>query len=335
MWERNLLKIPVILQKLHGFDFKPLHGNLIFLFILGVYLCGSIPFLFEEKETGYDFRLRIAHLSNWGIGNFTSDFRHAGSYIPLEISEYVFHNYNVIPLISSGILLALVYLVSFKMTGKYYPSIIAVLFLLSSNVFRHYDVGPAYPNFWLDLYFFSLYLMYKKWQLSWLSYALSIPAKAITILYVPINLAFAQWADIKHNRTEVVLTYLGLIVAGIVLFKLFDPIKVAISFDVVNFLWGLGMWAFQYRSDKWIAILIPLILILLFFARRNKINNSGICLFMIFWMMIASPLLEGFTSYNNQEYRYIPMTIFIGISIAVLITWKKRLTNVSQMSKWE
>ena len=98
---------------------------------------------------------------NWSfsIYNITFGFK----YFLLHASIIIFKNIRMIPLISSFLLLLLVYFTTLELTKKRIASLIAVVMVLQSNNFLTYDSTATYANFWIFFYLLSLFLILKKW----------------------------------------------------------------------------------------------------------------------------------------------------------------------------
>jgi len=107
-----------------------------------------------------------------------------------NLSLNVFGNYTTLAFIASISLLILTYLVTVEISKKRFAGIVAMVIVLQSGIFLIYDTTITYPNFWVVFYLFSIYMIYKKWPLSSLTYLLSIISKAVIATFLPMTLFF-------------------------------------------------------------------------------------------------------------------------------------------------
>jgi len=98
-------------------------------------------------------------------------------------SQVVFHNVKVIPFIGSISLIFITYFLTVRISKKRFAGLVAIAVLLQSHTFLRYDTTATFSNFWTSLYLVSLYMIYKKWPLSPLTYIASIFSKAFTALF--------------------------------------------------------------------------------------------------------------------------------------------------------
>ena len=256
-------------------------------------------------------------------------------YTLLFFSIKLFDNLKVIPFLASIALLITTYFITKKLSNKRFAGIIAVVIILQSQVFRSYDTSVAYTNFWILFYLLSLYLVFKVWPLSPLSYLLSILSKAITPMFLPMSLFFILNSNISRRKKIVTstVTFLIVLIGGIAIVTMglqSTEIESIQGFDSKELWMGFTSFAFQLRFDGLLILFILPLIVGLFIASRNGIKNAGSIMVLISGMLLIPPLLTGFTEQTNQPYRFIPLLVFFAIGVGVLLS--KRI-NSNEKSK--
>ena len=247
-------------------------------------------------------------------------------------SQEVFHNVKVIPFIGSISLIFITYFLTVQISKKRFAGLVAIAILLQSHTFLRYDTTATFSNFWTSFYLVSLYLVYKKWPLSPLTYIASIFSKAITALFLPMTLFFIFRSNIA-KKTKVVLTISYVIVFLVILLAIvFSESRgygeSLTSFEFTEFLAGFTTWVFQLRSDGLVLIFLLPLTIGLFIKSNQGFHEADSLLVLIAGILLSAPLLVGFTYFNIQPYRWIPLIVFFAIGVGVLLS--KRSTNRSE-----
>ena len=250
----------------------------------------------------------------------------------LYSSQTIFQNIKILPFVASISLLLVTYFFTVEISKKRFAGIAAMVILLQSFTFLRYDTVATYSNFWTLFFVLSLYLMYKKWYLSPVSYFLSIFSKLITAAFFPMVLFFTYRANIpKKRKMRIALTYIIIAVAlaGIIgvlntsenipIVKYFDTLQ---SFDKVDFSSGLTAWAIQFRFDTLILLFTLPLTVGLFFVSRKGVSEADSILVIIFGMLLLAPLLPAFSELNVQSYRFLPLIVFFAVGIGILLSKK-------------
>ena len=256
----------------------------------------------------------------------------------LHSSEIVFQNIKILPFIASISLLLVTYFFTLEISKKRFAGIISMIILLQSFTFLRYDTVATYSNFWTLFFVLSLYLMYKKWYLSPVSYFLSIFSKLITASFFPMALFFTYRANIpRKKKIRIALTYIitAVVLAGILgaivtagenvpFMKYFDKLQ---SFDMINFSSGLTAWVIQLRFDALILLFILPLTVGLFLVSRKGIPEADSILVLILGIFLLAALLPAFTSLNVQPYRFLPLIVFFAVGVGILLS--KKITQPS------
>lgn len=322
-------------MKLGEIDLSDGISKIILICILILYVGFSVTELWTDECTGLgecaihdqvwsdDFDRRMAKLHVWNIDWIFNDFRHSVHLGLLVLSFELFHNYKILVMASSVLLLVVTYAFTLKIAEKNIAGIVAVLVLLQSSIFHNYDTSVTYPPFWALLFVTSLYLStVKKWWIFPVPFFLAIPAKAITGLYIPAVLAF-EWF---YNR-KAFKVFLVLCVSLVLIFIGFDQFTnrklggfyVIDEFRLQNFLGGFVSWMWQGFGYDQVTLLLFIIFGFLLFFNRKQIKNSSAILALTLGMVLTSPILNGLTSYSVWAYRELPLVVVISLIVGLVI----------------
>ena len=315
-----------MLEKIQAFDLSKTWSFRIIIAILVVYVGVSINELWipECTELGdcFDFDRRMARLAVWDFNWIDNDFRHVIHFGLLELSYQLFHNYKVLVLASSTLLLVVTYLFTVNMAEKRIAGILAVGIVLQSSIFYRYDTSVTYPSFWALLFVTSLYLnTTKSWHTSIIPYIFSIPAKAITALYMPGVLVFLWFKNRKAFKLFSVVSVIGLITVfsftqlsegdngGFILIN---------EIHVQKFLGGFVSWMWQGFAEDQTTLLLLVVGGFLLFFNRKVIRNSNAMLPLVAGIILISPILTGMTTYSIWPYRMLPLVVLTAVMIGML-----------------
>lgn len=254
----------------------------------------------------------------------------------LHSSQTIFQNVKVIPFIASISLLLLTYFFTVQVSKKRFPGVIAMVILLQSSTFLRYDTTATYSNFWTLFFVLSLYLIYKGWYLSPVSYFASIFSKPLTAIFLPMVLFFTYKAEIpRRKKIHITITYVVITVvfgiAGVSILGESTPVSVVsgtlTSFSNEDFWSGFTTWSFQLRGDDLVLLFILPLTVGLFVVSRKGVPEADSILIMIFGILLSVPLLAAFTGFNLHPYRYVPLIVFFAIGVGTLLS--KRITQQS------
>ena len=302
--------------------------------LLGIYIGFSVNELeIDEAEEYVDFGRIKDQLENFPqVDNayfYTRYVKNALLYTSIQI----FDNIRIIPFIASVALILTTYFFTSEVSKKRFSGLIAMTIVLQSQTFLMFDSLATYDNFWVLFYVLSLYLIYKRWYLSPISFILSIFTKPLTLFYIPMTFFIIFNSKLSFNKkTYAILPYISLIAIFMILFffDVFDLSGDYSGFEYQDFILGFSILSFQMRWDILIIpLLLPLTVGLYLKAKRgNKFADSVHVL--IFWTLISGPIITGFTDFNIHPYRFVPLIIFVAIGIGTLFAAK-----TSKMLVWK
>ncbi|KAG2472503.1 MAG: conserved membrane protein of unknown function [Nitrosopumilales archaeon] len=239
----------------------------------------------------------------------------------------LFGNYAVVPFLASIALVIIVYFFTKQITQKRFAGLVAVIILIQSHVFLTFDTSVAYSNFWVLFYLLSLYFMYKVWPLSPVSFLVSIPAKALTVTFLPMSIYFLLRSQISKNKKMLIGgIIIAIVLIGAAVASGREDLLAAQqeSFISDEFWIGFTSFATQLRFDGLVILfLVPLIVGLLLASTKNKHAESMMVL--MGGMLLIAPLLTGFSDQTNQPYRFVPFVTFFAVGVGVLLSKAKSL----------
>ncbi len=294
--------------------------------ILAIYVAASANELSEEEQWE-DYIGVKQRLESWSPDQITRSFEPHVNYFFITSSMILFGNYAVIPFLASIALVIMVYFFTKQITNKRFAGLVAAVILLQSNVFLTFDTSVAYTNFWVLFYLLSLYFMYKAWPLSPISYIASIPAKALTVTFLPMSIYFLLRCSISRKKKMIIAgTIIGIVIIGAAASSgtnLTSGTQQE-SFISDEFWIGFSSFATQLRFDGLVILfLVPLIVGLLLTSTKNKHAESMVV--MMGGMLLIAPLLTGFSDQTNQPYRFVPFVTFFAVGVGILLSKAKSL----------
>lgn len=314
-------------------EYKP--TLIILVIIIGVYAgISSLEFLQEHEDCesfGYDFlpigycgdygiRLQLLNEYEFSVNQVLDSPRYVLALAIEKTSFILFDDYRVFSYASSIALLFLTFFITRNVTKTNFTGLISVSFVILSPLFFKYDIVLTYPNFWVTFLLASVYLSMKNQVFSGVFAGVAILTKAISFLYLPALMLFTNYSDIpKDKKINALVFYAGLI--GIVLFLLFyiDGLigSIQFKFQPTEFLWWLGMWTTELQNDR--ATLIGFMFSIIGLTMLKKLPYAKPLLFFLLFVMIHPAIISGFTTFTNEEYRMLPMVVFVGISLSFIL----------------
>jgi len=315
------------LEFIFNFEVSKKITLLIIILLLAIYVASSVGDLFIEEEWE-DYPGVKQRIESWSPEQITIKFEPHVRYFLLWSSFVLFGNYTIIPFIASISLLLLTYFFTAKISKKRFAGIIAFLILIQSNIFLSYDSTVSYTNFWILFYLLSLYLIYKIWMLSPVSYLLSIPSKTLTVLFLPMSLFFIYRSEISRKRKIILASStLAIILGGTLValsgFSISAATGAQEEFDSEEFWLGFTSFSYQLRFDGMVILFILPLIVGLFVASRNGIKIADSIMVLIIGILLSAPILTGFTEQTNQPYRFVPLIVFFAIGVGVLLSKRK------------
>ena len=304
---------------------------IIIIIILIPYVAFTSPEIFlNEAEQAPDYGIFLAakEIFPFGKTTFTEAAEQNDRYVRMILliaSLEIFQNVKLLPFLGSIALLLVTYIFTNEITKNRKAGIISLLFLIQSYTFLKYDSFAMYENFWVLFYVLSLYLIYKKFYTSCISYALSIFTKAFTAIFLPLSIVFILYSNLKR-KTKFLLLSTYAIMFGVVIgiwsadASVYDSI---LRIDITQFLIALTKASYQLRFDNLFLIgLLPLTIGLIIKAKHG-INIAIPILFLITGSIFAGAVVEMLSDhFVTLPYRFVPTIVFFSVGVGILFSHK-------------
>ena len=315
-------KLPYLITRsidfIFSFEISKNAALVVIVVFLAIYVAATASELATE-DTWTDYAKVKKKLDSWSIKDVTGGSSQTVRMFLLWSSMILFGNYKVIPFLASIALLITIYFITKEITEKRFPGIISMIILLQSNLFLDYDTAVTYTNFWILFYLLSLYMVYKIWPLSPISYLLSIFSKPLTAIFVPMSLFFIYHSRISR-RKKIIMAVLIIVIISVGIIKIQKNLE---GFDSDDFWMGFTSFSYQFRFDGLIILFILPLIAGLFIASRKGVKQAEAVMFLIGWMLFIAPLLTGFTEMTNQPYRFVPLVVFFAMGVGTLLSKRK------------
>ena len=302
---------------------------IIIIIILIPYVAFTTPEIFlneAEQAPDYDIFLAAKEKFPFGKTTFTEAAEQNDRYVRMILlltSLEVFQNVKLLPFLGSIALLLVTYIFTNEITKNRKAGIISLLFLIQSYTFLKYDSFAMYENFWVLFYVLSLYLIYKKFYTSCVSYALSIFTKAFTAIFLPLSVVFVLYSNLKRKTKFLILTTYGIMFVVVIGIwsadaSVYDSI---LRIDITQFLIALTKASYQLRFDNLFLIgLLPLTIGLIIKAKHG-INIAVPILFLITGSLFAGAVVEMLSDhFVTLPYRFVPTIVFFAVGVGILFS---------------
>ena len=300
---------------------------IIIVIILSPYVAFTAPELsLDESKQAPDYKIFLAakEIFPFGETTITEVSEQNDRYVRMILligSLEIFQNVKLLPFLGSISLLLVTYFFTNEITKNRLAGIISLLFLIQSYTFLRYDSFAMYEIFWGLFYVLSLYLIYKKFYTSSISYALSILTKAFTAIFLPLSLVLIFYSNLK-TKTKILLSLSYAVMFGVIITiwtldsSVYDNI---LRIDITQLLIAITKTSYQIRFDTLFLVgLLPLTIGLILKA-RNGVNIATPILFLITGSIFAGAVVEILSDhFVILPYRFIPTIVFFAVGIGVL-----------------
>lgn len=313
--------------KLFSFEISNKVAFIVLVILLGIYISATAQELATE-EKWEDYLSVKKRAETWTLDAIPTSTEPHVKYFLLSASKNIFGNLAVIPFLASISLLITTYFLVKKITNKRFAGVVSVVIILQSTLFLNYDTTVAYDNFWILFYLVSLYLIYKFWPLSPISYLLALPSKAMTVLFLPMSIFF--FLRSKVSKTTKVIVCVACIVIVLSLYAVVSSRGISFvlaggqqeEFSSKEFWMGFTSFAYQMRFDGLVILFILPLIVGLFVAARHGINHAESIMVLISGILLIAPILTGYTDQTNQPYRFVPLVVFFAVGVGTLLSKK-------------
>jgi hypothetical protein len=309
------------LKSIFEFEVTKKMAILVLVVMIGGYCIFTVNEL-EQKDPWEDFeRTTKPALQSWSIDEPFSIKTLV--YLLGNVSFSVFGTYSTIPFFASIVFLVLTYLITLEIAKKRVAGLVATILVIQSSNFLTYDTTITYPNFWGVFYLLSLYLIFKKWHISIVSFVLSVLTKILAIGLFPLSLAFTILSEVPIKKKALIIaSYCTVPVVAAFLYPIDEVIAIFNNFSIHDFFSGLTVLSAQFRYDGLIVLFLLPVVFGLFIKARNGFVNANSVMVLIFGMFLLAVLIPAFTTYTNSPYRFVPLSAFFAIGVGTILSKK-------------
>lgn len=277
----------------------------------------------EEWE---DYAGILARMETWTPETALVSTEPHAKYALIYASMAAFGNYAVLPFVSSIALILLVFEMARTISGKQFGGLVAAAVLMQSGIFLTYDTSVTYDSFWALMYVMSAYAVLRLWQAAPALYLVSIPAKALTVAFLPMSLYWILRSGLPARRRIIMAaaTVMVLVVVASVFVSRGTSTDLITgrqeAFSASEFWEGFTSFAYQMRFDGLVLVLLMPLLVGLVAASRLGIRHADSIMVMISGMLLIAPFLTGFSDQTNQPYRFLPLIAFVAIGVGAVLS---------------
>jgi len=243
----------------------------------------------------------------------------------LVSSLELFQNIKILPFVASICLLIVAFFLTYQISHKRFSGIIAVLIILQSHTFLHFDTIAVYENFWILFFLTSLYLINRKWQLSSAVYLLAVFSKAFIIVFFLPTIFYIYRSKIYSRKKFLALcSYGGVVLVILAVYSFGGSVYTdIIEISESGFFLALSSLGYTLRYDVFIILSLLPITVGLFFTSRRGILQADSILVLILTSLLAGPFISMLTDfYFVLPYRFLPLIVFVAIGIGVFLAKK-------------
>ncbi len=320
-------RLPGIIKKsinfIFDFEVSRKIAFIVVVSLIAIYIIFNVGKIWNSEEEAWgDYQSVFTSSKSWDVLHWTPSIGAAFRYLLLSISLNILGNIRIIPFVVSISLIILTYYITTELSKKRFAGIISIVILLQSNLFLKYSVSATEDNTWTLFYVLSLYLIYKKWFLSPLSYALSLFSKPLVAIFLPLTFFFIYRSVVsKKTKMWTVISYMIIIV--LVIAPIATGYYVGAS-SIYNKEFWTEFAALEnfLRFDGLVLIFLLPLVVGLFITSRRGILQADSVMVLIMGVLLSAPLLMGFTDITNQPYRFVPLVVFFAIGVGTLLSNK-------------
>jgi len=251
------------------------------------------------------------------------------------LSMEIFGSYRVAPFIASILCLFFTYLLTAEISKKRFAGIVALFVVLQSENFGVYDTTITYPIMWIMFYLFSLYLIFKIFFASSVSYILSVLSHPLSMAFFPITIIVIAVLDLpKRKKILLISTYVafiviavGIVATEIIPFPGIFSAEGTSSPELSRLVEAYASIIIQFRYDGFIVVFLLPLVVCLFLVSRKGISNANVPLVLIGGIILLISFIPVLTNMQNTPYRILPLVFFFAIGVGTLFSKNINLQN--------
>jgi len=332
-------KLPQNLTSLFRFilNFEISHRTALVLvgILLASYAILNAGEIYTADQWGDFGNVEIA-LQNVSDGNLSVSTRMI-PYMLGVLSMEIFGSYRVAPFLASIVSLFLTYLITVQFSKKRFAGIIALVIVLQSGNFLIYDTTITYPGLWITFFLLSIYLIFKSFPLSLISFTAAVLSHPLSVGFFPIIIPIIVLLDLPKRKKILLLSlYFSFVVIGFALIStqiipITLPIDLTVdsasSLDVSRIISAAASIIIQLRYDGLVVVFLLPLVVCLFLVSKKGISNANAVLVLIGGVTLLVTLVPVVTGTGNTPYRVLPLVFFFAIGVGTLLSKNINLQN--------
>lgn len=286
-----------------------------------------------NQKTDYpDFELFYGDLVKWSPADVTKGYTLHVKYAMAKMGIDYLDNYRVVPFLLSIGCIVVVAGLAVQFTNRWVAAPIASALVVVSNLFKFFDTSAVYDNSWTLFYLLSLYFVTKKWPLVPVFFIAGVLCKPLVFLFLPSIILFAVFAPISKNAKLGIIISCSVISIGALTGSGYVSENIGeIGWDMGGFIEGLYDWFFFLFSDMYVVVLLPISMVILLMAGREKVPYAWAILAAMANVSLVGAPVEALTpNIWNEPYRYVPLLCLFASAFPLVVFNLKKKKGLSK-----
>lgn len=235
------------------------------------------------------------------------------------LSQELFGNPKIISFVESVGILIISFFLANKITKTSYAGILTVIIIMASRIFTDNTTTFGYSTEWAFFFILSIYLIYTKPVFFGPVFIISILAKGIVLLFIPVIIYLIYQSDLPAKTKKISYISIGCVLLLVLIYTVFIgnnfiQTNIPIGFypeKLDGLLYNIYYnFTIEAKDSMLLYLFLPLVLVGLF---RTHLPLF-IFIVYLFTMQLWLPL---FSDYNMGSYRLVPLILFLGIGASV------------------
>lgn len=229
---------------------------------------------------------------------------------------------KLIPIFFNLALMPLVYLIAVKLTNNKLIGLLSFCAFILNPLYSQWVSSGTYDQVWSFFLILSFYLIYRFKFTTYpiLSFCISIAAKALGFMYLPVLLYSYYKTKEKHLSKNVIICF-------IVIAVIFSSAVILLSPGIIG--GKIGFYPDHFKDAIYgnVTMLLPELVILVMFVYVSMVYKPKVSQYSkkipLLWILnalLTTPIIYLFTNQFQFVYRFIPLAVFMSIFIAITIT---------------
>lgn len=305
--------------------------TILLALLIGVEAWALVPSMFEKHDPYPDYYYFVLPVMNSCELDELPHINGQETRGPLKwyincLSYKIFDNHKTIPILFSIGLMPLVYYLGYYISRDRIIGILSLIAFTYNPIYNDWNHNGTYDQVWAFFLILSVVILFKyqKGGGAIASYFISIFAKALTLLYLPVWL-YTIYKTEKPRQVrlaQIVATLIILITLGYVtLSYLEEDLGFLVGNEIGFYPENWDQALFRNISILWqvIPALLLFFGVYFYFKTGYKPKNIGLVFAWMLFIVLTTPIIHLFTQQNQYTYRFVPFAAFMSIFISMVI----------------